>query len=246
MWHAASLLAGLFLCQADYQAEGLKAGTPKPFIAHQIERSFSYADPEHRNPVITPWMMARRSDGSEEHSFITPAPDGSEVETREVTDIRRGRYFILNTSAKTVTTFYHAPPDLYESVRADQACPAEANSPSAARTTLLGHPVVVFRRVFSHDADDVKAALDLDCYPLYSVQTFVSGSVNEFEVTSVDAAEPPDALFDVPAEYREVSPSQANAEYAQKYPGHSLYSGDYLQLLEKRYYSHRAPAPQVQ
>jgi hypothetical protein len=246
MWPAATLLA-LFLFQANHQVEGLKPATAKPFIAYRIERSFSYADPDHRNPVITPWMLARRSDGSEVSSFTSTAPDGRQVETREVTDIRLGRYFILNVSAKTVTTFYHTPADLYKNVQGNQVCPTEADSPSAKRTTLLGHPAVVFKREFPpRDAEDVTAALDLDCYPLYSVQTFNSGSVNEFDVTSIVATEPSDELFDVPAGYREVSPSQTNAEYTQKYPGHSLYNEEYQQLLDKRYYSHRTPATRVQ
>ena len=153
---------------------------------------------------------------------------------------------MLNISAKTVTTFYHSPADLYKNAQANQACPAEANSPSATKTTLLGHPTVVFKRLFSGDAEDVNAALDLDCYPLYTLQTFASGSINKIEVTSITGGEPPEALFDVPAGYREVSPSKANAEYAQKYPGHTLYNEEYQQLLEQRYQSHRAPAPQLQ
>lgn len=223
MWHAATLVAALFLVQAGNQPDGLKPTAVKPFIVYQVERSSSYADPERRNPVVTPWMVARRSDGSEVSSFTSTAPDGSQVESREITDIQQGRYFMLNVSAKTVTTFYYAPVDLSKNVQANLACPAEANSPSATRTTLLGHPTVVFKRAFSGDTENVKAALDLDCYPLYNLQTFASGSVNEFEVTSI-----------------------AGAEYAQRYPGHSVASEDYLRLIDQRYYSHRAPAPQVQ
>lgn len=242
MWQAATILAAVLLFQAENQSNA-----PKPFIAFQIERSFSEADLDHRNPIVTPWMLARRSDGSEVSSFMTTEPDGRQVETREVTDIRRGMYFMMNISAKTVTTFHQTPTDLYQSVQGSQSCPAEANDPSFTRTTLLGHPVVVFRREDMPDVtEEVTAALDLDCYPLRKVQTFASGSVNETEVTSIAAGEPPDALFEVPAGYREVSPSQANAEYAQKYPGHSLYNEDYQQLLEKRYQSHRAPTSRVQ
>jgi hypothetical protein len=208
-------------------------------MAYKIERSFSEVDTDHKNPVLTPSMFARRSDGSEVHSFTTTAPDGVQLETREVTDIRRGQYFTLNTSAKNVITFYHAPMDLYKTVQRNQVCPGEANSPSTQRTTLLGHPVVVFKNVFPDVTEDVKGALDLDCYPLYMLQTSKSGSVNETEVTSIIATEPPDAFFDVPAEYREVSPSQANAEFARKYPGQSLWSDTFLRVLDKRYYSHR-------
>jgi hypothetical protein len=221
-------------------AQTLSSAAAKPFIAYQIERSFSGADHDHSNPAITPSMFARRNDGSEVHSFTTTAPDGSEVETREVTDIRRGRYFILNNSAKTVTTFYNEPADLYKGVKNSQVCPVEAHDPSAQKTTLLGHPVVLLRNVVPGMlTEDVKAALDLDCYPLHVLQTFDSGSVNETEVTSIAATEPPERFFDVPTEYREISPSQVNAEYAQKYPGHSLWSGAFLQVLDRRYYSHR-------
>ena len=241
MWHAATVLAGLFLCQAD----GLKTA-PKPFIAYQIEWSFSYADPNHTNPEIMPSMLARRSDGSEVYSYMTPAPDGAPMETRQVTDIRQGMSFSMNTTAKTVMTFYYPPASLYQFAQTNQVCPAEAIHPSATRLTLLDHPAAVFRRVDSYVTEDITAALDLDCYPLRTVQTFAFGSVNKIEVTSIAAGEPPDALFDVPAGYREVSPSQANAEYVQRYPGHTLYNEDYQQLLEKRYQSHRAPTPRVQ
>ena len=209
----------------------------KPFIVYQIERMFS--ETNHTNPATVLSMYARRSDGSEVYSFNTSAPNGAIVEMRNVRDLRRNAELILDTSAGTVMTFHYAPGKLVATLTPYQRCSSEALS--AQREVILGRTVAVYTeslpelRVTSH----LKVALDLDCYPLYTSDSFASGALNETEVTSVLMVDPPDSLFDAPPDYREVSPSQADAEYRKKYPGNSLWSKQFLVTLDQRYYSNR-------
>lgn len=93
---------------------------------------------------------------------------------------------MLHTSEKTMTTFYHQPGNLLQSLQAHQGCPAAALSPTAQKGTILGHPVAVYTDNSVPGAVfNVKAALDLDCYPMFLTESFSSRSFNQTKVTSV-------------------------------------------------------------
>lgn len=170
-------------------------------------------------------------------SFTTSAPDGSQVTMRNVTDRQKNTKLILDMSARTILTFHHLPGKLVTTLSPHQSCSSEALS--APRSVVLGHAVSEFTESLPGLTSQVKVALDLDCYPLFMVESFSSGAFNEREVTSVLNAEPPDSLFEAPANYRELSPSQADEEYRGRYPGHSLWNQDFLVTMNRRYFSNR-------
>jgi len=168
------IAATLYFVSIRVFSQTIESPIRKPFIAYQIEQKFGK---DHVNPATVPSMLARRSDGSEVHSFNTPAPDGSSVETREVTDLRKNRYFILDTSAKTITTFYHAPGNLSKSVASHQVCPSEALSASAQKAVLLGHPVSIYSETVIDNAVtiNVKAALQANPRRTRTWKVFTAG-----------------------------------------------------------------------
>ena len=199
-----------------------------PFTAHLVERMYGSAD--DTAPHIDHVSFGRRSDGSEATYRTMKSPDGQQDgQLGSIIDLGRAESLDLESFTRSVTTLHYSLDELDELKELLQAkgCPADMDKLSE-RTKMLEHEVVRIHESHSTrlgtETDDKWVAPDLGCFALAETATF-GGPRNVTTVTSLTTGEPPPAMFVVPPNYVERSPSQLSAEWAARF-GHELWRDD--------------------
>jgi hypothetical protein len=78
-------------------------------------------------------------------------------------------------------------------------------------------------------------ALDYGCAPVKQRADFSATEVSEKELVALVAGEPDAALFDVPAHYREVPPSERILGPKKECAGCNEHTSEFLQELDRAY-----------
>jgi hypothetical protein len=213
-----------------------------PFTAHLVEKMYGSAD--DTAPHIDHISFGRRSDGSEATYRTMKSPDGQQDgQLGSTIDLGRAESLDLEPFTRSVTTLHYSLDELGELKDRLQAkgCPADMDK-LGEHTKMLGHEVVRIRESHSThlgtETDDKWVAPDLGCFALAETATF-AGPRNVTTVTSLTEGEPPLAMFAVPSDYVERSPSQLSAEWTARF-GHKYWGEDNITTrMDKRYYAHR-------
>jgi hypothetical protein len=192
------------------------------FTATQIEAIYEAGD-----PVVTltrTTTLAVRSDGSFAELFPFRDPSGAvkPLFRRAITDVSARRYLFVEPFSESVSTFPQSP---WATAEFAKKYRGTCNGPKAGE--VLGYDVLVVEStVQPTEAEKVVTrswlAPQLYCLPLREeLQFFFDGRFSQRTVKSVVSlteGEPPAWIFEVPANYRERSPSAAMAEAARRYP----------------------------
>lgn len=220
----------------------------RPFVLHQQTLDFSSdmtAPPKRRDSTI-----ARRSDGSRMNEDLMPAsdsPNGQGTLLRQFWDVTGRRSVLLEPFTMSVMTQYLSDSEIANYLSSEHGCSDLESSESSAQSaaarsisTMLGHAVVQVEDSDAHIKATSWVAPDLDCYPLKRTLWFLDlqGEYQQTTVRDIVIGEPPDSMFDVGKDYTERSPSQVEAEYMTRFPGHELF-GTQLSLVESQYEAHR-------
>jgi hypothetical protein len=131
-------------------------------------------------------------------------------------------------------TFYLTPSELQHEVDRAESCPGAISAAPAEHERILGYDVVKLTeegRAPNNGKEFTEAwvAPELNCYVLRRSASLSDGPDTE--------GEPPPAMFDVPAEYVERSPSQLSAEWAARFGQPFLGRESTVQRLDQRYYA---------
>jgi len=197
-----------------------------PFTATMESRSYN---PDGTLSSSHQRLYAVRSNGTKIEILKIPTPDGRLTDGKSVTDLDAG----LMVSAVEATESLITHPLRAETVakyrRAPTACTSD---PTAEHSKILGYDVVRVKREW-HVAGrftlvDKWVAPALNCFALKSTST--GGAEGEpasypyvQEVLFVLPGEPSPSLFEIPVGYVERSPSEMNAEFERRFPGHSIF-----------------------
>lgn len=196
------------------------------FTAFVVESQ--YAGTQSESQRTENYLEAVRSDGSQAEVWNREWPPQHWTQARIIIDLSKGARITVDPLTQSITT-YRIP--------TGSALPAPAwsrgecvNQPDVQGVTIAGYSV---RRVHKdlagppgeHSTLDLLESAALSCFPLQSELTNVSsnGSVEGKIVRQtmfVVKGNPDPALFTIPANYTERSPSQVFAEFRTRYPGH--------------------------
>jgi hypothetical protein len=214
-----------------------------PFVAKRREVYY----PLQGEPKISVRTMLRRSDGSVVDHFEATSPKGETGDVMVGSDLRRGVAFWTEPFTQSVTTFYLSDAEINQR-RSDQDRCAETDIRTALsaasrngvpRSAILGFDTVRVERPGPHLSSVEWVSPTLGCLALRETQTFADGSHNEFEITEISVAEPPDAEFIPPPGLTERSPAEVEAAYAADYAT-PFYGARMVSVMEKRYRDHLA------
>jgi hypothetical protein len=203
------------------QVNATDAVTLKPFTATFREVMF------HANGIRMhheTYLVAFRSDGSnvtDYHHVLTP---GQTTHVKVVEDIQSGRRIAVDYATESTPTY--PLPANYPTVLAREASQcASATSPN--QSPILGYQVVLVHAgtAYKNGASNVRdrwEAVDLNCFPLrrFDSRTGKPGEPaphNEVQVTNITLGEPDPALFSMPQDFVERSPSERHAEFQRRY-----------------------------
>ncbi len=239
---AVTLVAGGLLCSRLVHSQGVRGTSLKPFVAYEKEQSFAN-DGQLR--TTSDRIVAHREDGSYVIAFTTHSPAGETATHRTIVDVSAGKHVFLEPFTQSAMTFYLSDDELRQMTQSEKACEdgdikTQLSSKSAKSSIMFNQEVRWVSRKLGRDTTiGAWVAPDLDCLALSETQSFGIGSRNEISVERIDIGNPPDSLFEVPAEYAEHSPAEIEAAYRAKYPGHIFFGDDPVKVLEQRYRSHR-------
>lgn len=149
---------------------------------------------------------------------------------RKLTSIERGRTFVnglvLDSAAnQTVDVHYSLSSISTMEVVEQQAEVLVSQIPSCSHyqkewqkfspreAKVLGYAIVGYCQSINGETSERLVASALDCYAMREVYRSPGGSWHEKYVTSVLEGEPPDSVFEIPAHYREHSPTELNQLY---------------------------------
>jgi hypothetical protein len=235
-------LAGSFLIVRGAKPQGARSSR-RAFIAHGTERHF--ASKGDTGPVkVTHITFARMGDGSWVEAATIESPQGGAGELISFVDVASARNVDLEPFTKSSMTFYLTPSELQHEVDRAESCPSAISAAPAEHERILGYEVVKLTeedRAPNNGKEVTEAwvAPELNCYVLRKSASLSDGPHNEIEVTDLTEGEPPPAMFDVPAEYVERSPSQLSAEWAARFGQPFLGRESTVQRLDERYYTHQ-------
>jgi hypothetical protein len=220
--------------------------TLKPFVAHKKIDFFPASSTIA--PRSSDVVFARRSDGSYVHSYTTISPRGETGWAAEISDLAGRRFAFLEPFTKSVSTFYLTDRAITERRLAQDECRAgdqmitigrSQSSDSGQKMIILGRRVESVVQRSEVDTVERLVAPELNCHPLRESVTFPEGGRNETRVLALEDGEPPASLFQIPTDYIERSPTEMEAAYSARYPGHALWGEKMAQTLEQRYKSNR-------
>ncbi len=241
---AAGAVSFVVAYKARSQSEPLDFSR-RPFIAQIVEKDFG-VDGHLVSTVYS--MFARKTNGSDVKVTAIKGPDGEVGQLKGVWDVDSLSEAALDPFTKSVRTLYFSRKQMWSTLNFDEPCPPnEVGTPhraTGARSQMLGFEVV--QVVEEHTAPSAPTerweawvAPAFGCFALRESSSLSSGPHNETEVTLLVEAEPPDALFAIPSDYVERSPSAHAAAWTQKYPGSSLLPQSGLAWLDHVYDMHR-------
>jgi hypothetical protein len=159
-------------------------------------------------------------------------------------DVASGRHVELETFTNSSMTFYLTPSELPHEVDLAGSCARAISAAPAEHERILGHDIIKLteeNRAPNNGKEVIEAwvAPELNCYPLRESDSLSYGPHNEIEVADLTEGEPPSAMFDVPPDYVERSPSQLSADWAARFGQPFLHDESTVKRLDERYYAHQ-------
>ncbi|HEX5412972.1 MAG TPA: hypothetical protein VFZ27_14065 [Terriglobia bacterium] len=220
-------------------------------------RPFTAVIVEHRHPgdasiSAAAWpntqmtMYAVRSDGSTAEVIRRVDPNNNPVEIRVVVDMASARRVSIDPMTQSVTTY----PLSQASLSFMNGLAIGCQSATSEHSTLIGYDVVKVQDSKewpdgTADYSESWQAPALGCLRMdesSSPQAAANRTVwNTREVTFVAEGEPSAALFAIPSDYVERSPSEVFAEFQRRFPNaRSTWAGKAGSALDPAYNQGRA------
>ncbi|MGD1082777.1 MAG: hypothetical protein ABR881_31060 [Candidatus Sulfotelmatobacter sp.] len=208
-----------------YTARQVAAGRSeivKAFTATVKETKFRPDGGGRREETYT---VAFRGDGSSVVDHHHTLPNGQTVEVKMVEDMNSGRKVAVDYATESTST-YPLPSDYAATVaRRASACTSVKDS---GGSTILGYEVVLVHegRTFANGAANVHERWEapaLNCFALRTIDSPPERSGvakvphNETEIVKVALGEPDPALFSIPKDFVERSPSERHAEFERRF-----------------------------
>lgn len=194
-----------------------------PFTAAMVERSYSGTSTKPSS--VENYLYARRREGSWVRDIKRQLlPNGGWADMRVVEDYTRGSRIVVDPGTESVVTYPYSAKAVGRLSAVPASCSAD---PSAQHTNFLGYDTVVVTRSLPGPADETRkatywAAPALNCFALKEEITreckICINSRNTREALLVSEGDPPSALFEIPTNYVERTPSQVFAEFAGRFP----------------------------
>ncbi len=236
-----SALVGVLMFFAG-RLGGLRAqqGTRKAFTAILIRS------------VYTPdWQLVRsqyriyavRKDGSRVDAAMVELPDHQWVMDRSVIDLVARTRTAIMPESESISTYSLSDGTVEHYRSYSTQCSAD---PNAQHASILGYDTVRVQSDITfvpghitHTEEWVAPALD--CFPLRMRSLFGETgkplTPNTSDVQLVIEGDPAPSLFAVPTSYVERSPSEEQAEYMRRFPGHSKFSDATARQFDEIYHS---------
>lgn len=168
-------------------------------------------------------FIAIRSDGSTVHGRTIPKPGNRGiVEQRKIRDVSKREEISIDGLTDSVGTV----PITAKNAELQKRMPTCTTEDPTKRGSMLGYDIVRVVKDFPSNRYvrlETWLAPALNCFPLKEI-LYVGTSPNDLytarvkEVTKVTLGDPPSILFEKPAEYVEMSPSQSSKEFFARYP----------------------------
>lgn len=225
---ATLLVGGLsFLGSRAVHVQKLKAesSASRPFTAVIVEHRHpgdpSISDAAWPNTEMI--MYAVRSDGSTSEVIRRLDPNNKPVEIRVVADPGSARRVSIDPMTQSVTTY----PLSQASLSFMNGLAVGCQNTTSEHSARLGYEVVKVQDSKqwpdgSADYSESWQAPALDCLPMYESSSPQAGADptvwNTREVVFVAEGEPSEALFAIPSNYVERSPSQVFDEFQRRFP----------------------------
>lgn len=225
---ATFVVGGLsFLGSRVVHVQKLKAESSarRPFTAVIVEHRHpgdpSISDAAWPNTEMI--MYAVRSDGSTAEVIRRLDPNNTPVEIRVVADTASARRVIIDPMTQSVTTY----PLSQASLAFMNGLAAGCQNATSEHSTRLGYEVVKVQDNKqwpdgSADYSQSWQAPALGCLPMYESSSPQAGAAptvwNSREVVFVAEGEASGALFTIPSNYVERSPSQVFDEFQSRFP----------------------------
>ena len=218
-----------------------RKGSPLiPFTAQLVEKHFRSA--MDTAPIAAEHIsFARRSDGSEANYRTLKSPDGKQFgQLGGIIDLGRAVSISIEPFTRSATTMDERLDVLKYRLEAN-GCPADVDK-LGEHAKMLGYEVVKIHECDHPHCDtefvDTWVAPELGCFALAETDA-TRGAPNVKTVISVTKGEPSPAMFVVPSDYVERSPSQLSAAWEAKF-GQKFWPDDKIRKrLDYRYYAHR-------
>lgn len=216
-----------------------------PYTAVTVSQTYSHGS---ATPTATAnHIHAVRSDGSWVDVALREV-GGQLYRVSVIQDLALRRRVTVDPMTESTTTYPLSAAWASRLATPETSCTSDANAP---HKSILGYDAVEVKRTrpgpgaLTTVVDDWDAAA-LNCFPLERNATVSSAGSISFHrtVTAISvAAGPPDsALFQVPANYTERSPSQVFAAFAKRFPAavNSLPPSSAKGMLDDVYNNYRA------
>lgn len=226
------------------QPTNAQATSWAPFTAVTVSQTYS-------NGSATPTATANhihavRADGSRVDVALREV-GGKLYRLSVVLDLALRRRVTVDPMTESTTTYPLSTALANRLATPETSCTSVANAP---HKSMLGYDVVEFKRTRPGPGGQTTVVDDwdataLNCFPLQRTVTMSSAGVVSFRRTataiSVAAGPPNSALFQVPGNYAERSPSQVFAAFAKRFPGevNSLPPSSATGVLDGVYNNHQ-------
>jgi hypothetical protein len=211
-----------------------------PFVSHEREVAFSA---EGAITEIQDRSYARRRDGSSYSKFtftwVNGASESGDSGLVVIWDLARHAVIAIDGTTQSVTTTYLSPARVSSHLGEEHACAnvERRNLVTSTIGSILGYNVSEEAESASDENWRRWDAKNLDCYPLKEKTEFLDADGGWIEDSVLDLREgdPPEALFEVPADYTERSPEQVEAAHRAKFHGNEYYGADVTAKLEQQH-----------
>jgi hypothetical protein len=218
-----------------------------PFTAAIVERSYSGTSTEPAK--IENYVYARRRDGSWVRDTKRQVmPHGGWGDMRVVEDYARGTRTTVDPGTESLITYPYPPNWVARLSAVPTSC---STDPNAQHETVLGYDTVIVQRNVPGPVGDQRRATywrapALNCFALKEEMILrcetCPGARNTREALLVSEGDPSSALFEIPANYVERTPSQVFAEFGRRFPEKGQSNPETDQRLDEAYQSFRKQA----
>lgn len=247
VWVGVALLAAVvsyWISRAKVKAQG---ESWIPFTAVMVQRQYQALPAAPLR--MENYTYAVRSDGSWVKDFKRQImPNGGWGDLRVIADYSSGVRTMVDPSTNSLTSYPFSKQALAKlSVPPPQAC---STDPGVQHATVLGYDTEVVKRTLPGTPPGVELVVAewdapaLDCFPVRQIIDHHSPNASVHivrEALYVSEGAPSEALFDIPTDYVERSPSQVTAERARLFPNEPSSSAlsSSTSVLDRVYQSYR-------
>jgi hypothetical protein len=208
-----------------------------PYLAHAAT---TYFDRKGNELEVTHETHARRGDGSIVHIFNLKSPAGEYSQARKLKDFRSQREVVLEPFTKSATSYYLSDKQVYN-LRRVQSLSCASLFPQMEETNIRIMGMRATRVVDEGRGFRIESLVsaELGCLVLKDTAVHPSGARSETVINQLTVGEPPEEMFQLPADFVERSPEQVEHEYRLMFPGNKLFGDVALKGMEQRYFDSR-------